>query len=55
MTVLSLAEMLRDQACIGQLALAKYKADTAREICAANAPKLLRVIETVKKALEDEK
>jgi hypothetical protein len=54
-TTLILSDLIRDQQCIGALALAKYKAEATREICAANAPKLLRVIETVKKALEDEK
>jgi hypothetical protein len=55
MTTLILSDLIRDQQVIPALTLARYRDDTAREICAANAPKLLRVIETVKKALEGEK
>jgi hypothetical protein len=50
MSTNSLADLLRDQACIGELALARYRDEAAREICAANRPRLLAIIAEIKPA-----
>jgi hypothetical protein len=55
MCSLVLADLIRDQQCIPALTLARYRDEALRELQAEKWPKHLRVIETVKKALEDEK
>jgi len=55
MTTLILSDLIRDQQCIPALTLARYRDEALRELQAEKWPTHLRVIETVKKALEDEK
>ena len=51
MTTLVLSDLLRDQACIGELALARYRDEACKEVMEANRPRLLRVLEDVKPAV----
>jgi hypothetical protein len=49
MTISSAEEMRRDDRL--QYALTRYRDEAAREICAANRPRLLALINTIKPAV----